>query len=1357
VSDPVNKWNQPPAPPPPMFFGKKERDLVKQVNDELAERVIGQPIAYYPISIEESNFNDTYGEAIDKVSLPPVRVYAYVVVENEQTNDRYGYEYQTKLTINFSEKRLTADQNLYVRVGDFVQYGDQFYEIVKTYNDTRYYFGQVEHKFQISAECVRARQGTFRVLQALDRKPERGVVAGESTTPAPRVAPIPPINATYVTVTHNSRLSNERVLTAGTGITLTDTGANGTLTINSSGQNAVGPTGSLQFTPGAGAFSGSHSLRFYPTTPMLELTGALRVRGALSASTMVRTSELTASLFRLAARSGSLAGSGSYLGLDSNNNVVIARASSTGGGGGTPGGANTQIQFNNAGAFGASANLTYTSATAHLANSGTLGISASLTDGQIFRVDASPRGAMLYLTGARGADGAQVTSLGIGTSNPQYALDVRGYISLGESGGGYILVNDDSDTWIRFGHAGSDSMQFRAGGLNFLEFDENGLDIARINPDGGDIDFQVATLGNDYTIFSEGATDRVGIGTNNPTHTLTVAGALSASGNSFFAGDVTIEGTLIGGSPLDVSGSVNIVNPVGTVVATLGATTSGSIAQFTTLTASAVNLVPTSGTLAGGGSYLGLDNNNNVILTAGDGATTSPAGATTQIQFNNAGSFGASANLTFDGTTVTGSYTGSLAQFAILSASLMQLKPISGSLAGSGSYLGLDSNNNVVIARASATGGGGGTPGGSNTQVQFNNAGAFGASANLTFNGSTLNLTGELTASNSLSASTLHGDGAALTAITIGKAEDNSYADGLFTDFGNTTPVGTAVDRFNEILKALSPGPAPNLDDIDCDDSGASSKLSFGASQGISGYTNVGTTAGFSAVDINGTYSQTTSDNNLRRATFNASRLINGDLNEDVSADGVNYPNNSFGDANIGKLRLEVNGTNLKTAYLTSSTAGSGVPGSGTGTALNSNGSGFYSLSQTGSAEFADGTLLDLFQHRTGKYKVVAADQRDGWNYLRVVHSSSTFERTTNYVEWVVDSNANALAAPSSSFQGLTMGGDFRLSGVKYHTNGTATYEVDVTNAYKNVYTATNISFNGTNGSISSQAMPSITVGVEDENKKLQLTGSFTVDCTSVLDASIGASVNVAHPIKSNLSSGGSKTLSGLLAYNRSNTSTTTSETFRRENFRLDSGSLSSYAVQADVTDAGNAWNSTSSLLTVDGLLCYNQRLYSPTDSDIPNSGDFSTISRGPTSNVDYSGITGARTFLRYFTQTGAASQTNFTLTFGGDSSTKIVPASTSLAASKIHVFVKLPTTSTAMETGWLDLAIATANDPAQLNNGDGAFVGSVPGAGLSINGGAHEGTFVTQTVEQNENIVIKIVADAAWTGYVSSVSVSWG
>jgi len=42
MSDPKNKWTRPQAPPAPMFFGEKERNLVKQVNDELSERVLGQ-------------------------------------------------------------------------------------------------------------------------------------------------------------------------------------------------------------------------------------------------------------------------------------------------------------------------------------------------------------------------------------------------------------------------------------------------------------------------------------------------------------------------------------------------------------------------------------------------------------------------------------------------------------------------------------------------------------------------------------------------------------------------------------------------------------------------------------------------------------------------------------------------------------------------------------------------------------------------------------------------------------------------------------------------------------------------------------------------------------------------------------------------------------------------------------------------------------------------------------------------------------------------------------------------------------------------------------------------------------------
>lgn len=50
--------------------------------------------------------------------------------------------------------------------------------------------------------------------------------------------------------------------------------------------------------------------------------------------------------------------------------------------------------------------------------------------------------------------------------------------------------------------------------------------------------------------------------------------------------------------------------------------------------------------------------------------------------------------------------------------------------------------NSLVFQEVSGGGGGGGTPGGSNTQIQFNDSGSFGGSSNLTWDGSTLQVSG---------------------------------------------------------------------------------------------------------------------------------------------------------------------------------------------------------------------------------------------------------------------------------------------------------------------------------------------------------------------------------------------------------------------------------------------------------------------------------------------------------------------------------------------------------------------------------------------------------------------------------------
>lgn len=156
-----NNWSQPDAPPPPLFTGKKERDLVKQVNDEIIERVIGQTILYYPISRDYTQFHPVYGEAVQKTFLAPIRVQALIKWDGTtNTNDVFGVDRVTGITVQFHNRRLTEDQDLYVREGDFVLYGDTHYEIV-TLASPRLLFGQPDYKFEVVAKCIKAREGVF--------------------------------------------------------------------------------------------------------------------------------------------------------------------------------------------------------------------------------------------------------------------------------------------------------------------------------------------------------------------------------------------------------------------------------------------------------------------------------------------------------------------------------------------------------------------------------------------------------------------------------------------------------------------------------------------------------------------------------------------------------------------------------------------------------------------------------------------------------------------------------------------------------------------------------------------------------------------------------------------------------------------------------------------------------------------------------------------------------------------------------------------------------------------------------------------------------------------------------------------
>lgn len=694
------------------------------------------------------------------------------------------------------------------------------------------------------------------------------------------------------------------------------------------------------------------------------------------------------------------------------------------------------------------------------------------------------------------------------------------------------------------------------------------------------------------------------------------------------------------------------------------------------------------------------------------------------------------------------------------------------------------------------------SPSGSNGSIQFKTGAEFDGDAAFTFVSATKRLTLLGTGSFSALSGSLtqleNGDpylhaGANITLATgsdgsvtiassggggggIGDPEDGSYEDGLFTDFATDTPVGTAVDRFNEILKLLVPAPAPDLDDIDVNSDGVDAKLSFGSSNDQSSaspaYASVTAAAGIGAVDVNGDYVTANNSNNLRAAVFNGTVDIIGDLNEDVPVNLTspssrnNFPANSFGNAELGSLILEVNGADLYTLDLTNNGTGTGNPGSGTGNHVNGNGSGFINVSVKDAGEFDSGTSFPTFQHRTGQYKVAAADQRNGWNYVRVKHNKGATTVNTNYVEWVNDNNADALGVASNSLT-FTGQGSTHLSGVEYFTSGQGRYQVQVNNVYKYVYDGNNITFTTSNAGTTQNitynaaalAKPSInTGGGETHTKQIVIDQTDNITGDYILGGSVTCGVNVTHPLKANLNNSGQSSAGGILMYNLSNTSTDTTETFQRENFRIQDDS---YAAQADVVHASNVWNSETAMLAgqaghEDGLQFFNKTLVSPLNS--LNSGDFRDNSDGgplttsPASNVNYSGIAGDRTFYRRFRNTTGATAYDFSLAMQGVGT--IVANDAALNGNKLKVFVKLPKTSVNDETGFLDVANEFVSGSIANNNG-----GHTANGALTFDDSLNATNYIvlgTAGVQNNDYVVLKVVANSSWTGNISNIVVAF-
>jgi hypothetical protein len=609
--------------------------------------------------------------------------------------------------------------------------------------------------------------------------------------------------------------------------------------------------------------------------------------------------------------------------------------------------------------------------------------------------------------------------------------------------------------------------------------------------------------------------------------------------------------------------------------------------------------------------------------------------------------------------------------------------------------------------------------------------------------------------------------------INIGDAEDNDYTDGLFTDFTSSTLLGTAIDRINEVLKGLAPRQAPDLEDFDVDTSnGISGILSFGTDndQNSNGYPSVLAQGGYSAVNVNGTYSPSSPLNlNYRLGIYSKDTEISGDLNESKSDDTytnsvVNYPENSFSSADQGSLKLFLNGVEIHAIDLTDLNIGAGNSGSGTGSHLNANGSGFFDLSAATNGKFASEQTFATFKHRTGKWKVSTTDQTNGFNYVQVKHVIGSDERVTGVAQWVNDNNADSLSVSSKSLS-LTLTGSKHLSGVEYFTGGNAAYTANIDNFYKFVYGDTPVSYSvtssptGSSLSLSNSNIPQINTSTEDHTKVLTLSTSSNIGLPGsgrIITGNSGFEVraSVTHPRKSLSQSTTSAIAQQILIDNASQSSTEEIENFDDENYRLKS---TTYSSQADVNNSNNVWDSTQTITSgntgySDGLLIHNGRLYSTKNTGLVNSGNFSTLTNGPSGNPDYSNgniATGTKRYIRKFTNTTGSEIRDISYSIQGVGDIRSHSYTLGSDNNNFKLYFKLP-----QSTAWLDAASDFVYNDFS-SDGDGGKIGS-----FTSNIGSNPTnylTFGTNGLPNNESILVKIESNKSWQGNIDTLQVGFG
>jgi hypothetical protein len=423
------------------------------------------------------------------------------------------------------------------------------------------------------------------------------------------------------------------------------------------------------------------------------------------------------------------------------------------------GGDNTQLQYNNNGQFGGIPYATYDGNILNLGDISTLSIGGGI-NGYFLQTDGEGR---LTWASAGGSNGGGNTSPG--GSNMQVQFNDQGLFG-GDAG---FYYNKNSNTL------------FVGNTVNTANLVATRANVSNVNAGNVNVSGNILTVGNvsgNYVLANyflgngSGLTGIVAITANsvvNPGQpNITSVGTLTSLNVS---GGISTN-SFVTAASFSTSGSMNASNIQVSTFANITGLLNG-LGNVSFASSPSVNLgQPANLHIAGGlpGYILSTDGSGNLSWIQNNANAGRPGGNTTQVQFNDGGVFAGVANFAFNQysntltvdnintikTTVNSNLTvnsggilrviGNLSANSSPNVSLGYIGNIHIFGGTNGQVLTTDGLGN--LAWQTSTSNGNGVPGGSNTQIQFNDNGLFGGSPYFTFNKNTttLNIAGDLVA-----------------------------------------------------------------------------------------------------------------------------------------------------------------------------------------------------------------------------------------------------------------------------------------------------------------------------------------------------------------------------------------------------------------------------------------------------------------------------------------------------------------------------------------------------------------------------------------------------------------------------------